>query len=85
MELSERDIGIIEFERTSWQLPGSKEAAIRQRFGLSTSRYYQLRDNLLESREALQYDPLVIRRLLRLRNKRRAVRYGVPSIQPPIR
>lgn len=85
MELSERDIAIIEFERTSWQLPGSKEAAIRQRFGLSSSRYYQLRDNLLESREALQYDPLVIRRLLRLRNKRRAVRYGVPSIQPPIR
>ena len=85
MELSERDIAIIEFERTSWQLPSSKEAAIRQRFGLSTSRYYQLRDNLLESREALQYDPLVIRRLLRLRNKRRAVRYGVPSIQPPIR
>jgi len=85
VELSERDIAIIEFERTYWQLVGSKEAAIRQRFGLSTSRYYQLRDTLLDSREALQYDPLVIRRLLRLRNKRRAVRYGVPSIQPPIR
>ncbi|MFV2039650.1 MAG: DUF3263 domain-containing protein, partial [Acidimicrobiales bacterium] len=40
--LSERQRAILDFERTWWQLEGSKEAAIRERFALSPTRNYQL-------------------------------------------
>ncbi len=85
MALSDRDIAIIDFERTAWRLEDSKEAAIRTNFGLSPSRYYQIRNAILDTEEALQYDPLVILRLRRLRTQRRSTRYGIPLIQSPIR
>ena len=83
--LSDREIAILDFERTAWRVNGSKEAAIRQRFGLSPSRYYQIRSILLDMDEAMEYDPLVVRRLRRSRTQRRSIRYGIPLIQPPIR
>ncbi|MDP8988432.1 MAG: DUF3263 domain-containing protein [Actinomycetota bacterium] len=75
MGLSERDKAILEFERSWWKLPGPKEAAIRQRFELSPARYYQILGGLLDSSEALGYDPLVVRRLRRLRHRRRRARF----------
>ncbi|MEC7923580.1 MAG: DUF3263 domain-containing protein [Actinomycetota bacterium] len=85
MALSDREIAILDFERTAWRLEGPKDAAIRQRFGLSPSRYYQIRNVLIDMDEAIDYDPLVVRRLRRSRTKRRSVRYGIPLIQSPIR
>lgn len=75
MALTERDKAIIDFERSWWAEPGPKETAIRERFELSTTRYYQLLNELLESAEAAEYDPLVVRRLRRLRDRRRRARY----------
>ncbi|NNE73298.1 MAG: DUF3263 domain-containing protein [Acidimicrobiales bacterium] len=75
MALTERDQAIIDFERSWWAEPGPKETAIRERFELSTTRYYQLLNELLENPEAAEYDPLVIRRLRRLRDRRRKARY----------
>lgn len=75
MGLSERDKAILEFERSWWQLPGPKEVAIRQRFELSPARYYQILGGLVDSAEALGYDPLVVRRLRRLRHRRRRARF----------
>ena len=85
MELTDREVAILDFERTPWKVTGSKESAIRERFGISPSRYYQIRDSLLDRGEALEYDPLLIRRLRKSRIKRRSIRYGIPQIHSPIR
>ena len=85
MALSERQRAIIDFERTWWQIDGSKEAAIRERFALSTTRYYQLLNQLIDLSDATGYDPLVVRRLQRLRAQRRRARFGASAIQPPAR
>jgi Protein of unknown function (DUF3263) len=78
--LDERSRAILEFENGWWMLPGSKARAIRERFGLSAARYYRLLNRLLDSPEALSHDPLLVRRLRRLRAARRRVRYeGAPS------
>jgi hypothetical protein len=86
MGLSERDRAILDFERTWWTEPGPKEVAIRERFELSPTRYYQILAELLESDEAQAYDPLVVRRLRRLRERRRRARYeGRSAGGPPVR
>jgi len=85
MRLTERQRAILDFERTWWQLDGPKEAAIREQFAVSTTRYYQLLNDLLDSPEAEAYDPLVVRRLRRLRTQRRAARFGMTVNQPPAR
>lgn len=84
MALSERERAILDFERTWWTEPGPKEAAIRERFDLSPGRYYQLLGGLLESPHAAAYDPLVVRRLRRLRDRRRKARFeGRSAGEPP--
>src|ERR1019366_6023178 len=86
MGLSERDRAIIDFERTWWSEPGPKESGIRVRFGLSPTGYYRLVARLLDSTEAIAYDPLVVRRLRRLRDRRRRARFeGRSAGGPPVR
>ena len=86
MALSERDRAILDFERSWWAEPGPKEAAIRRQLDLSPTRYYELTGGLLESSEAAAYDPLVVRRLRRLRSRRRRARLeGRPATQFPSR
>jgi hypothetical protein len=75
MALSERDQAILDFERTWWTEPGSKETAIRTRFDMSSTSYYKVLSELLENPDALAYDPLVVRRLRRLRDRRRRARF----------
>jgi hypothetical protein len=75
MELTDRDRAILDFERSWWTGTGPKEAAIRERFELSAARYYQILNELLESEAAYGYDPLVVRRLRRLRDRRRRARH----------
>ena len=75
MALTERDQAILDFERTWWTQPGPKEIAIRERFELSPTRYYQVLNELLDSAEAMEYDPLVVRRLRRFRDRRRRARF----------
>ncbi len=85
MALTDRDRAIIEFERTWWSEDASKESIIRERFELSTTRYYELLGELIDSDEAHDFDPLVIRRLRRLRDRRRRARYERHVEQPPAR
>jgi hypothetical protein len=75
MALTERDQAILDFERTWWTQPGPKEVAIKERFELSPTRYYQVLNDLLDSPEAMAYDPLVVRRLRRFRDRRRRARF----------
>lgn len=72
--LTDEDLAILELERTWWKYPGAKETAIRERFDLSATRYYMKLNALIERPEALAADPLLVRRLIRLREARRAQR-----------
>ena len=81
--LTDRERAILDFERSWWSEPGRKELAIRERFDLSTTRYYELLNELLDSAEALGYDPLVVRRLRRLRDRRRRARFEGRSVIEP--
>jgi hypothetical protein len=73
-ELTERDEAILAFERQWWRHAGAKEQAIRQEFGLSAARYYQLLGALIDSPAALARDPMLVKRLQRLREARTAAR-----------
>jgi hypothetical protein len=75
-ELDERSRAILGFERSWWQQQGSKERAIRLRFDLSAARYYQLLNRLIDSPEALRLDPMLVKRLRRLRSDRRRQRFA---------
>ena len=75
MELSQRSRDIIDFERTWRALPGTKAQAIRERFGMSDSRYYQLLNDVLDEPGVAAYDPLVVKRLRRHRDRRRRARF----------
>ena len=72
--LDDRDRAILDFEREWWQHPGAKEDAIRQTFGLSPARYYQVLGKLMDSEAALAYDPMLVKRLQRVRDDRRSSR-----------
>ncbi|CAN5820313.1 hypothetical protein BH24ACT3_BH24ACT3_12430 [soil metagenome] len=78
--LSDQDRAILDFERTWWTGAGPKQRAIKERLGLSGTRYYQRLGTLVESPEALAYDPLVVRRVRRDRLRRRLSRFeGHPA------
>lgn len=65
---------VLPFEREWEGRAGSREAAIRDRFGCSAARYYQALYALIDTQEALVADPMLVRRLQRLRDQRRAAR-----------
>jgi hypothetical protein len=69
-ELSARDADILAFERQWWKFAGAKEQAIRDRFQMSATRYYQVLNALIDKPEALVQDPLLVKRLRRLRSTR---------------
>ena len=73
-QLDERARQILDFERESWKLGLPKERAIRERFGFSPARYHQLLNRALDLPEAVAYDPMLVRRLRRLREARRRKR-----------
>jgi hypothetical protein len=72
--LTEREVQILAFESKWWKHAGAKEQAIRDAFGLSSTRYYQLLNGLLDSPAALAHDPVLIGRLRRLRSTRARTR-----------
>ena len=74
MGLSARDRAILDFERTWRHQPGPKEVAIRESVDISPSRYYERLNALLEDADAIEYDPLTVKRVQRVRNQRRRVR-----------
>ncbi|GLZ61931.1 DUF3263 domain-containing protein [Micromonospora sp. NBRC 107095] len=68
--LTERERAILAFEQQWWRHAGAKEQAVRDTFGLSSTRYYQLLNGLLDNPAALAADPVLISRLRRLRSSR---------------
>jgi Protein of unknown function (DUF3263) len=80
-ELSARDAEILTFERQWWKFAGAKEQAIRDKFQMSATRYYQVLNALIDKPGALAQDPLLVKRLRRLRatrqRNRSAKRLGI--------
>ena len=72
--LSIRDRDVLAFERQWWKYAGAKEQAIRDRFDMSATRYYQVLNTLIDRPEALGHDPLLVKRLRRLRSTRQRAR-----------
>jgi len=73
-QLDELELRLLDFERSWADRVGNREAAIRAEFGVSTARYYQMLYALIDSPIALRHDPLLVRRLQRLRETRRRAR-----------
>ncbi|SDU79923.1 Protein of unknown function [Microlunatus sagamiharensis] len=72
--LSDRDAEILAFERQWWKFAGAKEQAVREKFQMSATRYYQVLNALIDKPEALAVDPLLVKRLRRLRETRQRAR-----------
>ena len=80
-ELTRREHEMLAFERHWWRHPGAKETAIRDRFGVPPTRYYQALNALVDQPAALAADPLLVRRLRRLRSARQRTRSSRGPVQ----
>jgi hypothetical protein len=72
--ITERQRAILDFERTFWTFDEPKDTVVRARFQCSADEYYAELNDILETPEALEHDPLVVRRLQRQRLRRRRER-----------
>lgn len=70
-ELTERDQAILGFEGNWFTLDEDRHLAIRARFGCSVEEYNLEVNDLIDKPGALEFDPLVVRRLRRHRERRR--------------
>lgn len=74
MPLSDRDQAILAFEAEWRRHAGAKEEAIRADLGMSPARYYQLLGRLIDTADAQAHDPMLVKRLRRLRDARARAR-----------
>ena len=72
--LTERELEVLAFERQWWKYAGAKESAIKELFDMSATRYYQVLNTLIDKPEALVADPMLVKRLRRLRSTRQRTR-----------
>ncbi|WP_414640483.1 DUF3263 domain-containing protein [Arthrobacter sp.] len=72
--LTEREQQILALERQWWKYAGAKEQAIRELFDLSATHYYQILNALIDTEHALAHDPMLVKRLRRLRTSRQRAR-----------
>ncbi|GAA3830069.1 DUF3263 domain-containing protein [Brevibacterium ammoniilyticum] len=72
--LSELEVSILEFERRWWKYGGAKDHAIRERFDMSATSYFQILNSLLDNPAALASDPMLVKRLRRIRTTRQSER-----------
>lgn len=78
--LTRREQEMLVFERQWWRRAGAKETAIRGRFEMAPTRYYQALNALVDRPEALAADPVLVGRLRRLRTARQPGR----SVRGPV-
>jgi hypothetical protein len=72
--LTRREREILAFERQWWKYAGAKEQAVRDLFDMSATRYYQVLNALIDRPDALVHDPMLVKRLRRLRAARQRAR-----------
>ncbi len=74
MALTDTDLAMLELERSWFTFAATKDEAISERFGMTTTAYYQALNALIDRPDAVAADPLTVRRLVRMRDRRRAER-----------
>jgi Protein of unknown function (DUF3263) len=72
--LTSREQEVLAFERQWWKYAGAKEQAVRELFDMSSTRYYQVLNALIDRPEALAHDPMLVKRLRRMRQSRQRAR-----------
>ncbi|MEU6647163.1 DUF3263 domain-containing protein [Saccharomonospora sp. NPDC046836] len=72
--LAQREQEVLAFERQWWKYAGAKEQAIRELFGMSPTRYYQILNRLIDKQEAMRADPMLVKRLRKTRAARQRTR-----------
>ena len=80
--LDRREREILAFEGQWWKYAGAKEQAIREHFDMSPTTYYRALNELIDGDEALAYDPMLVKRMRRMRSARhrqRAAARGVDA------
>ncbi len=77
--LSERDMRVLAFERRTFRTVGAKEKDISEALGMSATRYYQVLNELIDTPEALQFDPSLVKRLRARRSRRATLRSPQPG------
>ncbi|MBL0888804.1 DUF3263 domain-containing protein [Myceligenerans indicum] len=73
-ELSDLEREILAFERKWWRFAGAKEEAVRELFDMTSTRYYQVLNALIDTPAALAHDPMLVKRLRRMRSTRQRAR-----------
>lgn len=68
--VTDREAEILTFERQWWRYAGAKEDAIRELFGMNATQYYQVLNALIDTEPALAHDPMLVKRLRRMRAAR---------------
>jgi hypothetical protein len=72
--LTDLELRILDFERQWWRYAGAKESAVNELFDLNPPAYYQLLNNLIDREDALLAQPMLVKRLRRLREARTSAR-----------
>ena len=72
--LTELETAVLAFERQWWKYPGAKEQSIKELFDMTSTRYYQVLNALIDSPAALAHDPMLVKRLRRMRSSRQRAR-----------
>ena len=72
--LTRLEYDILAFERQWWKYAGAKEEAVKDLFSMSATRYYRVLNALVDRPEALAADPMLVKRLRRLRASRQKAR-----------
>ncbi len=70
-QITDDQKAMLELERHWWQYTGTKEQVVRDRFGVSMTRYNQSLRQLVKTPAAQAYDPLVCKRIERIIARRR--------------
>ena len=70
--LTELEVRILDFEKSWWKHAGAKESAIKELFDMKPPAYYQMLNNLIDREDALLAAPMLVKRLRRIREARRA-------------
>ena len=82
MPLNDRDRAILQFEAEWRRHAGAKEEAIRSELSMTPARYYQLLGRLIDTTEAQQHDPMLVKRLRRIRDDRQRTRLARAAGSP---
>ncbi|WP_426717015.1 DUF3263 domain-containing protein [Corynebacterium auriscanis] len=73
-ELTDDERAMLDFEKKWWRDRRVKNEVIRREFGISPTIYFRRLSTLIDRPEALDYDPILVRTLLRRRDGQTA--YG---------